>query len=152
MRVSGWEAGGVVPTAQSPFSGHLIRVLGTFIGNGCMEGTNFRPRVDAVANCVSAWSGRRLSYGKALVCNALALARVWYITTMFPIPGWALVELNRIIFSIFWRGTIDLVARAVVIRPRSCGGFGLVSARLKSQARLVQWVKRRGHVFLCPSS
>ena len=42
----------------------------------------------------------------------------------------------------FWRGKIDLVARTVVVRPRSCGGFGLVSARLKSQALLVQWVKR----------
>ena len=139
LSLGGWRGR---PDRTLPFqwTSNKLRVLGTFIGNGCMEEANWRPRVDAVTNCVSAWSGRRLSCGgKALVCNALALARVRYMATMFPIPGWALAELNRTIFSC--RGKIDQVARAVVIRPLSCGGFGLVSVRLKSQALLVQWVR-----------
>ena len=140
--LGGWRGR---PDSPVPFqwTSNKIKVLGTFIGNGCLVEANWRPRVDAVANCVSAWSGRRLSYGgKALVSNALALARVWYLATMFPLPGWALAELNRIIFSFFWRGKVDQVARAVVCQPRGCGGFGLVSARLKCQALLLQWVRR----------
>ena len=61
---------------------------------------------------------------------------------MFPISAWSLGELNRIIFSFFWKGKKDLVARAVVIQPRSHGGFGLISAHLKSRALLLQWIRR----------
>ena len=80
--------------------------------------------------------------GRALISNALALARVWYMATLLPIPGWALGKLNRIIFPFFWKGKKDLVARTVLIQSRSCGGFGIVAAHLKSQALLLQWVKR----------
>ena len=61
----------------------------------------------------------------------LALARVW-----------ALGKQNRMIFRFFWKGKKDLVARAVVIQSRSCGGFGIVATHLKSQALLPQWIKR----------
>ena len=57
-------------------------------------------------------------------------------------PGWALVKLNRIIFPFLWKNKKDLVARAVVIQFRSWGGFGVVATHLKSQALLIQWIKR----------
>ena len=56
--------------------------------------------------------------------------------------GWAMGKLNRIIFPFFWKGKKDLVARVVVIQSRSCGGFGIVATHLKSQALLLQWIKR----------
>ena len=62
------------------------------------------------------------------------------MATMLPIPGWALGKLNRIIFSFFWKGKKDLVASAVVIQSRSCGE--VVATHLKSQALLIQWIKR----------
>ena len=60
--LGGWRGR---PDSPFPFqwTSNKIRVFGTFIGNSCMEEANWRPCVDAVANCVSAWSGRRLSYG-----------------------------------------------------------------------------------------
>ena len=64
------------------------------------------------------------------------------MATLLPIPGWALGKLNRIIFPFFWKGKKDLVSRTVVIQFRSFGGFGIVAAHLKSQALLLQWVKR----------
>ena len=54
----------------------------------------------------------------------------------------ALGKLNRIIFPFFWKGKKDLVARAVVIHSRSSGGLGIDATHLKSQALLVQWIKR----------
>ena len=61
---------------------------------------NWCPCVDEVPKCVLAWSSRHLSYGgRALISNALALARVWYMATLLPGP--ALVKLNRIIFPFF---------------------------------------------------
>ena len=63
------------------------------------------PLIDAAAKCVSAWSSRNLSYGeRALISNALALARVWYMATILPIPGWALGKLDQIIFPFFLEG------------------------------------------------
>ena len=125
------------------WTSNKIKVLGTFVLKGNLEEPNWCPVIDAVAKCVSAWSNRNLSYGgRALISNALALARVWYMATMFPIPGWVLGKLNRIIFPFFWKGKKDLVARAVVIQSRSCGGFGIVATHLKSQALLLQWIKR----------
>ena len=68
-----------------------INVLGTFIGNDNLEEPNRCPLIDAVAKSVSAWSSRNLSYGgRALISNALA--QVWYMATMLPIPGWALAN------------------------------------------------------------
>ena len=133
------------PHSPLPFKWtyNKIKVLGTFIGNGSQNDANWCPCVDAVAKCVLAWSSRHLLYGgRALICNALALARVWYMATMLPIPGWSLGKLNRITFPFFWKGKKDLVARAVVIQSRSCGGFGIVATHLKSQAVLIQWIKR----------
>ena len=140
--MGGWRG---CPDSPVPFqwTSNKIKVLGTFIGNGNLEEANWCPRVDAVVKCVSAWSSRNLSYGgRALISNTLALSRVWYMATMLPIPGWALGKLNRIILPFFWKGKKDLVARAVVIQSRSCGGFGILATHLKSQALLIQWIKR----------
>jgi len=54
-----------------------IKVLGVFIGPGNLEEANWRPRIDAIKNCLSSWRSRSLSYkGKALVINALMA--FWY--------------------------------------------------------------------------
>ena len=45
-------------------------------------------------------------------------------------------------FSFFWKGKPDLVARKVVCQPTSLGGFGVVSIELKACALLVQWIRR----------
>ena len=92
-----------------------------------MEEANWCPRIDAVAKCVSAWSSRNLSYGgRALISNALALARVWYMATILPIPGWALGKLNRIIFPFLgrakktwlpvpWSSSLEVVAASALL-------------------------------------
>ena len=52
-------------------------------------------------------------------------------------------------FSFFWKGKPDLVARKVVCQPTSLGGFGVVSIELKACALLVQWIK---HLVTKPAS
>lgn len=54
-----------------------IKVLGVFLDPGNLDEDNWRPRIDAVANTLSSWRQRILSFrGRALVINALALSRV----------------------------------------------------------------------------
>ena len=120
-----------------------IKTLGVFVGHGDLSEANWRPRIEAVERCLSSWKARSLSFeGKALVLNALALSRVWYVASLVPMPVWVVRELNTLVFNFFWSGKRDLVARDVVIQPKAFGGFGVVSVELKAHALLAQWVRR----------
>ena len=97
----------------------------------------------AVKNVLNSWRQRGLSFrGKALIVNGLALARIWYVASLILLPVWTLRELTSLVFSFFWKGKPDLVARKVVCQPTSLGGFGVVSIELKACALLVQWIRR----------
>ena len=95
-----------------------IKVLGVFLGPGNLDDVNWKPRIAAVENTLSSWRQRILSFrGRALFINALALSRVWYVTSLIQMPPWVLGELLRLLFLFFWKGKKDLVACAVVVRP-----------------------------------
>ena len=97
----------------------------------------------AVENTLSSWRQRILSFcGRALVINALALSRVWYVASLICMPPWVLGELLRLLFSFFWKSKKDLVARAVVVQAPSVGGCSVVDVKFKVQSLLVQWVRR----------
>ena len=72
-----------------------LKVLGVFIGSGNVDELNWRPRIVAVKNVLNSWRQRGLSFrGKALIVNALALARIWYVAGLIHLPAWALRELS----------------------------------------------------------
>ena len=120
-----------------------IKVLGVFIGPGDLEEANCRPRIQAVENVLLSWKQRILSFkGRALVINALALSRVWYVASLVCMPAWVLGELSKLVFDFFWKGKRDLVSRSVVVQHSSVGGFSVVDVKLKVQSLLVEWVKR----------
>lgn len=102
-------------------------MLGVFVGHGNLEEANWRPRIDAVERCLNSWrSCSLLLSGKALIINALALSRIWYVASLIFMPPWVCRELNKIVFNFFWSGKRDLVARNVVIQPPDLGGFSVV--------------------------
>ena len=60
-------------------------------------------------NVLSSWAWRTLSYGgRALVINALALSRVWFVASLIHMPGWVHSELSKLIFKFFWKGKPDV--------------------------------------------
>ena len=120
-----------------------IKVLGVFLGPGNLDDDNWKPRIAAVENTLSSWCQRILSFqGPALVINALALSRVWYVASLIHMPPWVFGEPLRLVFSFFWKGKKDLVARAVVVQALSVGGFSVVDVKLNLQLLLVQCVRR----------
>ena len=120
-----------------------IKVLGVFLGPGNLDEINWRPRITSVENALNSWRQRSLSYrGRALVINALALSRVWYVASLIPVPPWVLSELTSLVFKFFWSGKRDLVARMVVCQPSFLGGFSVVDCQAKLWALRVQWVRR----------
>ena len=131
------------PPVALEWSSVKIKVLGVFLGPGNLDDDNWKPRIAAVENTLSSWRQRILSFqGRALVINALALSRVWYVASLIHMPPWVFGELLRLVFSFFWKGKKDLVARAVVVQAPSVGGFSVVDVKLKVQSLLVQWVRR----------
>ena len=67
------------------------KILGIFFGSGDVEEMNWRPRIVAVKNVLNSWRQQGLSFrGKALIFNALALARIWYVASLIHLPVWAL--------------------------------------------------------------
>ena len=87
-----------------------VKVLAVFLGLGNLEEDNWRLRITAVENTLNSWQQRSLSYkGKALVINALALSRVWYVASLIHVPRGVSVQLNTSIFKFFWSGKRDLV-------------------------------------------
>ena len=115
----------------------------SFWGPGNLNDDNWKPRIAAVENTLSSWRQQILSFQVcALVINALALFRVWYVASVIHMPPWVFGELLRLVFSFFWKGKKDLVARAVVVQAPSVGGFSVENVKLKVQSLLVQWVRR----------
>jgi len=144
VKVCGLVLGAIALTLLCQSSGPLlkIKVLGGFLGNGFMDDSNWLPRIEAVEKCLNSWHSRTLSYsGKAIVSIALTLSRVWYVASLFPIPPWALLQLNSLVFKFFWSGKRDLVARNVFHSPEN-GGFSVVSIAFKVLSLLVQWIKQ----------
>ena len=132
------------------WSSEFVKILGVFVGPGDVDEANWRPRITAVENVLNSWRQRSLSYGgRALVINALVLSRVWYVASLIHVPRWVGVELNSLVFKFFWAGKRDLVARRVVVQPRSLGGFAVVDFFSKVSALHVQWVRR---FIVSPSS
>ena len=80
--------------------------------------------------------------GKALIINALALSRVWYVASLIHMPAWVLKELSLLAFSFFWSGKRELVSRSVVVQSPLFGGFAVADIKLKVWSLLGQWVKR----------
>jgi len=79
-----------------------MKVLGVFIGNVPLDEANWPPWIKALQKCLDSWRSRALSLsGKAIVCNSLALSRVWYIASLVDMPSWVLSEINSIVFKFF---------------------------------------------------
>ena len=128
----------------------MIKVLGVYIGFGDLDEANWRLRIDVVCKCLAPWNLRSLSLSsRSLVANALALSRIWYVASLVHMPNWANKELNTLLFNFFWAGKKDKVSRKVVVQPKECGGFAVVSIEHKTSALLVWWVKR---LVLSPSA
>ena len=109
------------PPVVFDWSSTKLKILGVFVGHGNLEEDNWRPRINAVDHVLRSWRSRSLSFpGKALIINALALSRVWYVASLD--------------FSFFWFGKRELVYRSSVTQSPLFGGFSVVDVNFKVYA------------------
>ena len=136
-------AGRTDPPVPLDWSPKKLKILGVYLGIGDLEEANWRPLIDAVANVLSSWRQRILSFrGRSLVINALALACVWYVASLIHMRPWVLKDLNSLVFDFFWKGKRELVARSSVVQPSLLGGFYVINVKLKVWSLVVHWIKR----------
>ena len=125
-----------------------LPLLGATFNVGDYTIPTWEPAVAKLEKRLTAWSGRQLSFqGKTVIINTLALSQIWHLCHVFVIPKWAEKRINKVIWSFFWSGKRDLVARTTVTLPKSQGGFGVINYSLKAEAFAAQWIKR----FFAPS-
>ena len=125
-----------------------LPLLGATFNVGDYTIPTWEPAVAKLEERLKAWSGRQLSFqGKTVIINTLALSQIWHLCHVFVIPKWAEKRINKALWSFFWSGKRDLVARTTVTLPKSQGGFGVINYSLKAEAFAVQWIKR----FFAPS-
>ena len=68
-----------------------LKIFGIFFGSGDVEEMDGHPRIVAVKNVLNSWRQWGLSFrGKALIVNALALVRIWYVASLIHLPVCAL--------------------------------------------------------------
>ena len=95
--LGGWSGRDDLPL-DLQWSCAWVKALGVSNGPFSLEEENWRSRIPAVENCLKAWRLRRLSFReRAIVINALALSRIWYVASLIPMPDWVMA-LNRLIF------------------------------------------------------
>ena len=83
--LGGW-CGRTDPSVALEWSSSKIKILGVFVGVGDLDSNNWRPHIEAGDHVLKSWRSRSLSFrGKALVINALALSRVWYVASLIHI-------------------------------------------------------------------
>ena len=76
--------GRVDPPVALDWSPSKLKILGIYVGLGNLKEDNWGPRICAVEKTLLSWHQRNLSFrGKALVINALALSRIWYVASLF---------------------------------------------------------------------
>ena len=69
------------------WSSDKVKILGVFVGHRDLAMANWLPRLEAVEKCLASWKGRALSFAeKAIVLNALALSRIWYVASLVHLP------------------------------------------------------------------
>ena len=74
--------------------------------------------------------------GKVMILNSKILSKVWYLSTVFPIPDKDKVNLEFSLFEFLWdyKSGPEPIKRIVIHMPKEEGGLGLINLRTQGEA------------------
>ena len=119
-----------------------LLILGIYFFIDQLRTTNFNWGMIKIKlnQFISRTKNRKLSLkGKIINLNMVALSKLWYLSTVFPIPNWELASTERLIFRYLWEIPDDEVgnepiARKTIYLPKDRGGLGLLHPVCQSRA------------------
>ena len=117
-----------------------LPLLGATFNIGNYTIPTWEPGMSKLESRLAAWSGRKLSFRGKSLSTPWPSPRSGISAMFFPVPKRAEKRINTAVWTFFWTGKRDLVARGTVSLPKSQGGFGVIN--LKAQAFALQWLKQ----------
>jgi hypothetical protein len=125
-----------------------VKICGIFFGTNAQNRNedNLKTSILKTADNIK---NRYLTHrGKAILINALLLAKLWFIgTIIIPSPNF-LPWLRGVIFSIVWKSNEKIARQTVFLSPKD-GGIGLINPELKLKAL---WLKHIHKAILAPEN
>ena len=84
--------------------------------------------------------------GKTIIINTILLSKLWYVSSVFPIPKDLLSEMNKIIFKYLWNNkNPEPIARETHFLPKERGGLGILVPSIQIQALRTKFLLQLGN-------
>ncbi|KAI8521375.1 hypothetical protein Bbelb_011290 [Branchiostoma belcheri] len=138
-----WKGRQDQPFPIGGWSSSHLTILGAPVGNLQLAEQAWLQRFAKFKDKLVQWKDRVLTlFGKALVLNSLALATLWYVAPVYPLPNSVRKKIEKAMFDFLWDGKTEMVKRETLYLPKEEGGLGLVSIQHKANALLLKSVKK----------
>ncbi|KAL2248412.1 UNVERIFIED_CONTAM: hypothetical protein Sindi_2693500 [Sesamum indicum] len=100
-----------------------VRYLGIPLATQRLSVTNYSPLVDQIANCISKWTGKFLSYaGRLELIRSVIQGVECYWLQVFPLPAAVIEKIYRLCRSFLWNSRRAPVAWEEICHPKEEGG------------------------------
>ena len=84
-----------------------LRILGIYFFDDYLrtENYNWSITIQKLEKRLLGLEHRKLSLkGKVILINSTLLSKAWYVANVLPLPKWALVKIEKLIFGFLWDG------------------------------------------------
>ena len=119
-----------------------IKLLGVIFNAQGIDLPNTWPKVmTKLQKSLSDVSRRsRTLYGRALLINALALSKLWYVASVGSISDYWNTRFNKVTYNFLWNMGHEWLSRSTMNLPKTQGGVGMVDIQLKVQSFLIKHI------------
>jgi len=118
------------------------KIVGIISGQSVDANDQFSPLLTKFRTVLNSAKGRALSiFGKTVVCNVLALSKLWYRGAVSPVSKHFVKLFQRETFRYIWGSTAEPIRRSVLYKSVLDGGLGVIHILSKLQAFQLKHLK-----------
>ena len=120
-----------------------LKILGLYFGTEDTNKLHWEPKVSKFIKTLDLWKSRDFTFGgKAVVVNHLASSALWYTASVFPLPHWAVKQLNEKLWHFFFNGKGPPISRAQAKLPYQEGGLNVLDIEKKCNSLFLTWLAK----------
>jgi len=118
-----------------------LKVLGIWVGNEDTRDENWYPILMGVRKILNLWSMRDLSiFGRVQIVNTLALAKLWYVSSVCIAPTKIINEIQKEVWLFVWNKKRHAVSKKNCFKPKEEGGLGMIDIEEKCKCLRLKWL------------
>ncbi len=109
------------------------RFLGVYVDSSGPVNSNWLTVSQKFRSVLNLWAGRDLTLrGRAVICNSLACAKMWYLAAVWPAPKEIIKTMTSTLFNFIWFGKkYEPIKRSTLYCLPTKGGLGITNIQLK---------------------